>query len=161
MSFIEEHFDAEVAVVLAVAGAFWGLIRHNDSRDKEHLKDWLKRIESDMSELASDVKRISNNVVSIDAIKKLDDDIDALQKELNLAREKMVSSERIMQLSTEFEGLRSIIQKTREQMLQVATKEKSDTEKINESIARLDKAVEQKTDKSNCQLMHSRKQKDE
>jgi hypothetical protein len=155
MGFIEEHFDAEIAVLLAVVGSFWGLLRHNDTRDKEHLKEWLKRIENEMQELSLDVKKISNSVVSIDAIKKLDDDIDALQKEINLARERMVSTERMQQLNTEFEGLRAIIQKTREQMLQVAAKEKADAEKIIETIIRLEKTVESKADKGNCHLMHA------
>jgi hypothetical protein len=159
MSFIEEHFDAEIAVILAVAGSFWGLLRHNDNREKEHLKDILKRIEDDMQELAADIKRISNNVVSIDAIKKLDEDIDILQKELNLAREKMVSNERVRQLDSEFEGLRAIIQKTREQMLQLATKESADTKGITESLLRLEKAIDTKADKGNCHLLHAAQQK--
>jgi predicted nucleic acid-binding Zn-ribbon protein len=155
VSFIEEHFDAEIALILSVCGAFWGLLRHNDSRDKEHLREWLKRMEDDMNELTADVKRISNNVVGIDAIKSLNEDIDALQREINIARERMVSAERLKQLSTEFEGLRSIIQKTREQMLQVATKENADTNRLNESLSRIEKAVEAKADKSNCHLIHA------
>jgi predicted nucleic acid-binding Zn-ribbon protein len=155
VSFIEEHFDAEIAVLLAVGGAFWGLLRHNDARDKEHLKEWLKRIEDDLQELAGDVKTISNNVVSIDAIRNLNDEIDELQKEINLTRERAVSVERVKQLTEEFETLRGVIQRTREQMLQIAAKEKADADKAVESIARLDKAIESKADKGNCALIHA------
>ena len=155
MGFFEEHFDAEMGAILAIGSAFWGLVRHNDVRDKEHLKECLKRIEDDMEDLSADVKRISSHMVSIDTINKLDDDIDALQRELNLTREKMVSNERVKELDTEFEGLRSIIQKTREQMLQVANKGDSDAARVTETLKRLEKTVDAKADRSTCPMMHS------
>jgi hypothetical protein len=160
MSFIEEHFDAEVAIVSTVAAAFWGLLRINDSQEKQHLRQWLGRIEAELDGVSKELKVISSTMVNGGAIKRIDDDISDVQKQINLTREKLISIERIKEIEAGHDSLRSMIQKTREQMLQVATKENSDASKINESIARIEKELEKKADKNNCQIMHQLKRED-
>lgn len=154
-SFLEEHFDTEVTIVIAILGSFWGLIRHSDSKEKEHSKDQLQRIEKDLKDVSTDIKLISANLITFDDIKKLDDDISEVQKELNLMRERMVSHERMKELDGQFSSIRGIIQKTREQMIQLAIKEKANAEKVSEAMQRIEKAVESKADKNNCSMIHA------
>jgi hypothetical protein len=149
--FIEEHFDAEIGVLMAVVGAFWGLLRHNDTQSKEHLKQWLERLEKNIDEMRVELKEIGENIVPPEQIAKMDDEISELQKEINLAREKSVSAERMAKMDLEFQGLRTMIQKTREAVIQSATKEKEDLRRTEESIARLEKKIDAKVDERMCQ----------
>lgn len=154
-NFIEEHFDTEVTLALAICGAFWGMFKRGENQEREHLKEWLKRIEDDIKEIDAEVKLISNSVASVEMVKELNEDISELQKAINIARERAVSIERVARLSDEFQGLREIIQKTREQMLQVATKERADITKINESLLRIERTIATKVDKTSCKLIHN------
>jgi predicted nucleic acid-binding Zn-ribbon protein len=157
MGFIEEHFDAEVAVVMGIGGVIWGLLRFIDNQHKEHLKQWLERIEKNVNEIRSELKEITENLVCPEQIAKMDDEISALQKEINLAREKSVSVERIAKMDVEFQGLRSAIQKTREAMIQAATKEKEDLRRTEESLVRIEKKIDSKVDEKTCHLMQGKK----
>ncbi|MGB4498360.1 MAG: hypothetical protein WBI40_06655 [Methylococcaceae bacterium] len=148
-SFIEEHFDAEVGVIMAVVSAFWGLLRHNDSQHKEHLKHWLERIEKNVNEMRVELKEITENLVCPEQITKMDDEISELQKEINLAREKSVSAERMAKMEMEFQGLRSIIQKTREAVIQTASERRA----VTESLSRIENQVNTKVDSETCKLM--------
>lgn len=157
MSFIEEHFDAEIAVLLAVCGGFWGLLKHNDSQEKEHLKQWLTRLESSIVEMRIELREIIENSVSEERISKMDDEIAAMQKEIGSAREKAVSIERITKLDLDFQVLRDAIQKIREAIIRSATKEKEDLRRTEESIIRLEKKIDLKLDERTCNMFRDKK----
>lgn len=157
MSFIEEHFDAEVAILLGIGSVIWGLLRFIDSQQKEHLKQWLERIEKNVNEMRLELKDIAENLVCPEQIAKMDDEISALQKEINLVREKSISVERIAKMDSEFQGLRTAIQKTREAMIQAATKEKEDLRRTEESLVRIEKKVDSKMDEKTCNFIRDKK----
>jgi hypothetical protein len=157
MSFIEEHFDTEVAFLITVFGAFWGLLRHNDTQHKEHLKDWLERLEKNMVEIRDEMKEISENLVLPAHILKMDSEIESLQKEIILAREKTVSIERIKRMDLDFQSLREMIQKIKEIVLQLVTKEKEDLRHTEESLMRLEKKIDSKLDERTCNVLREKK----
>lgn len=157
MSFIEEHFDTEVAFLITVFGAFWGLLRRNDTQHKEHLKDWLERLEKNMVEMRDEMKEISENLVLPAQILKMDSEIESLQKEIILAREKTVSIERIKRMDLDFQSLREMIQKIKEIVLQLVTKEKEDLRHTEESLMRLEKKIDSKLDERTCNVLREKK----
>lgn len=151
MSFIEEHFDAEVTIVGGIIAAIWGLIRLVDTKDKTHLKEWLERLEESITEIKSDLKEINENLVCREDLEKVDAQITELQKAVNLARERAVSVERINQLSGNFEGVKESIQKIRHGLIASLEKEKNAERRIDS----LEKQLAEKVDTKMCGLRHN------
>lgn len=142
MSFFEEHFDAEAAIVMGVVGAFWGLLRHNDAQQKQHVQASMSRIEDNIDEMQLELKALSNDVVSQSQMTKMDEELSELQKDLNIMREKAVSIERINKIDVEFQGLRETIQRTREAMIKNATAGAESAKRTEDSVERLEKRLD-------------------
>jgi hypothetical protein len=156
-NFVEEHFDAEIGVIMAIVGAFWGLLRHNDTQHKEHLKSWLERLEKSITEMRIELREISESVVPPEQIAKMDDEIAVLQKDISTIREKSVSVEQVSKIDIEFQRIRTMIQKIREVVIQTATKEKEDLRRTEESLLRLEKKVDSKLDERTYQMFRDKK----
>jgi hypothetical protein len=147
MSFVEEHLDTEVTIVMAIIAAFWGVLRYADSLYKEQVRTGMKRIETSIEDMREELKELSNEVVTHGQLAKMDDDITELQKLINLMREKAVSEERISKMDKDFQGLRETIQKTREAMIQGGSIAVENEKRTEATLARLEKRLDMRCSK--------------
>lgn len=147
MSFVEEHLDSEVTILMAIVAAFWGVLRYADSLYKDQVKSSMGRIEKSIDDLRAEVNLLSSEVVSQDQVAKMDDEMTEIQKQINLLREKAVSEERMAKMDKEFQGLRETIQKTREAMIQGGSTAVENEKRTEATLARLEKRLDMRCSK--------------